>query len=270
MTTLLRPMSTGELLDRTFFLYRKHFTLFVGIVAVPYLILLALRLAQAALLGKSLIVSTFVVGGVMVVAYLIALAASQSATVVAVSAVHLDKPISIGTAFGAVKGRLLKIIGIMIAMWVGLAVGFLLLIIPGIILSLGWALTIPVAVIENKGLKESTSRSWFLTKGDRGRIFVVAFLFVVLLYIMMILLQGPLLFALGSSRLVMRTTFPGWFLVLNSVATFISECLVGPLLTIALSLIYYDERVKKEGFDLQLMLHSLQGPADNASAVSAS
>jgi hypothetical protein len=31
MATLdLRPLSLGELLDRTFFLYRRHFLLFVG------------------------------------------------------------------------------------------------------------------------------------------------------------------------------------------------------------------------------------------------
>jgi len=40
-------------------------------------------------------------------------------------------------------------------------------------------------------------------------------------------------------------------------ASFISECLVGPLATIAFSLIYYDERVRKEAFDLQLMMMTL-------------
>ena len=36
----LRPLSLGELLDRTFFLYRRHFLLFLGIAAVPYLLVL--------------------------------------------------------------------------------------------------------------------------------------------------------------------------------------------------------------------------------------
>ena len=38
---------------------------------------------------------------------------------------------------------------------------------------------------------------------------------------------------------------------------FATQCLVGPLLTIALSLVYYDERVRKEAFDLQHMLEEL-------------
>jgi len=35
MSTLLRPLSTSELLDRTFFLYRNHFLVFAGIALSP-------------------------------------------------------------------------------------------------------------------------------------------------------------------------------------------------------------------------------------------
>ena len=34
-TAELRPLSLGELLDRTFSLYRNHFWVFVGIMAIP-------------------------------------------------------------------------------------------------------------------------------------------------------------------------------------------------------------------------------------------
>jgi hypothetical protein len=43
MATLLRPLTTGELLDRTFSLYRNHFVLFVGISALPHLCVLAFQ-----------------------------------------------------------------------------------------------------------------------------------------------------------------------------------------------------------------------------------
>jgi hypothetical protein len=39
----LRPLSLGELLDRTFALYRQHFALFVGITALPQLLTLAFK-----------------------------------------------------------------------------------------------------------------------------------------------------------------------------------------------------------------------------------
>ena len=47
MATALRPLDTGELLDRTFSLYRTHFSLFVGIVALPNLASLAVQLVAA-------------------------------------------------------------------------------------------------------------------------------------------------------------------------------------------------------------------------------
>src|SRR2546425_4825838 len=51
MSTLdLRPLSIGELLDRTFSLYRRNFLLFVGIAAIPHLLVLAVKLAQVAVM----------------------------------------------------------------------------------------------------------------------------------------------------------------------------------------------------------------------------
>ena len=46
--------------------------------------------------------------------------------------------------------------------------------------------------------------------------------------------------------------------VLQAVGIFVSISLVGPLATIAMTMIYYDQRVRKEGFDLQLMMAALQ------------
>src|ERR1700716_4013495 len=102
MTTSLRPMSLGELLDRSFFLYRKRFALFVGIIALPHLVLLAFQLIGVAI-GRGM-TTTFTAMGLVwllatMVLYLGASAASQGATVVAVSKVHLGTGTSISEAF---------------------------------------------------------------------------------------------------------------------------------------------------------------------------
>jgi hypothetical protein len=52
MTTPLRPMSTGELLDRTFNLYRNSFVLFAGIAVLPPSLMLVVNLIQAATRGS--------------------------------------------------------------------------------------------------------------------------------------------------------------------------------------------------------------------------
>jgi hypothetical protein len=264
MTTSLRPMNLGELLDRSFFLYRKHFAMFVGIVALPHLVLLAFQLIGVGVrsgttkmnFGAITLVWSL---GTMVI-YLGVLAASQGATVVAISKVHLGNDTSISESFAGMKGKILYLALIMIGLGVGVGIGFILLIVPGIILALMWALTIPVAVLEDKGLRDSTSRSSELTKGGRGRIFMIYFLFFVLTYIVYILWEMPILATIGVfSHGHRMTALPVWTQVAFPVGTFLSQCLVGPLLTIALSLVYYDQRVRKEAFDLQLMMSTLDG-----------
>lgn len=45
----LRPLSTGEILDRTFTLYRRNFLLFLGISAIPHVLVLVLNLVRVSL-----------------------------------------------------------------------------------------------------------------------------------------------------------------------------------------------------------------------------
>jgi len=278
MTTSLRPMSLGELLDRSFFLYRKHFALFVGIIALPHLAVLAFQLIGVATrpgtTAMNFTAATLVWSLLSIVIYLGAIAASQGATVMAVSRVHLGNDTSVSESFGAIKGRILYLALIMIGVGIGIGIGFILLIVPGIILALMWALTIPVAVLEHKGLRDSTSRSAELTKGSRGRIFMIGFLFSVLTYIVYILWEIPIFAAIGIFARGHRpmTALPIWTQIAFPVGTFLSQCLVGPLLTIALSLVYYDQRVRKEAFDMQLMMSTLDSaqagtPAPSPSAV---
>jgi len=263
MTTSLRPMSLGELLDRSFFLYRKHFALFVGIIALPNLVVLAFQLLGIGFgsgnAARFTTISLVWLFATMVLS-LGATAASQGATVVAVSKVHLGAGSSVSEAFAGIKGRILYLALIMIGVGIGVGIGFVLLIVPGIILALMWSLTIPVAVLEDKGLRDATSRSAELTKGNRGRIFVIYFLFIVLMYIVILLWEVPIFAVLGifaRSGPRPMTVMPVWTQIAFPLGTFLSQCLVGPLLTIALSLVYYDQRVRKEAFDLQLMMSTL-------------
>ena len=254
----LRPLSLGELLDRSFFLYRKHFLLFAGITALPHLVLLAFQLVGIEvqrLIGTSFlwVVATWAVTlGVT--------AASQGATVIAVSHVHLERPTSIAESFAGIKGRMLYLAWIMFAYWFIIVIGLFLLIVPGIILWLMWALTVPVAAIENTGLLDSLNRSAELTKGGRGRVFVVYILFMVLLWAIYMAWMFPVMLVIGlAARGHQVGGFPLWTQIAMPVGSFFSQCLAGPLMTIGLSLLYYDQRVRKEAFDLQHMMATLDG-----------
>jgi hypothetical protein len=265
MTTALRPLSTGELLDRTFVLYRSHFGLFVGIFALPHLLVLAFQCLGVAVRhpGNQLadLGAQFLWGMGALVLTLFFSAVSQAATVVAVSQVHLDRPASISDSFSRVKAEIWGVFVLILLVTLGVGAGFIALIVPGILLALMWSLSVPVKVLENKGVTDAMSRSSDLTKGDWGRVFVIWLLFILLGFAIGLLLRWPLEIAAGVSSIAgMQRSSGGWQVALL-VSTFVSECLVGPLGTIAFSLLYYDERVRKEAFDLQLMMTTLDASA---------
>jgi hypothetical protein len=271
MITALRPLSTGELLDRTFSLYRSHFGLFVGIFALPHLISLAFQCLGVALQSP---VRAFQVANVMsflawtygaIFLSMILTAVSQAATVVAVSDVHLERPASVMDSYARVKTQLFGVVAMSLLINVVVFVACLALIVPGVLLFLMWSLAVPVKVLESKGIFDAMSRSMELTKGSRGRIFVIWILFFVLNLGVSWLLQWPILAAAGAgSRGGALQGTAAWQVASHS-ANFISQCLVGPIGTIAFSLVYYDQRVRKEAFDLQLMMSTIDAATVSSS-----
>ncbi|HYM78487.1 MAG TPA: hypothetical protein VE377_21115 [Candidatus Dormibacteraeota bacterium] len=265
MTTALRPLSTGELLDRTFSLYRSHFVLFVGIFALPYLVVVAFQLVGLVLqspapqLSNILMSAVWSMGAALLT--LVVSAVSQAATVVAVSNLHLDRPASVTDSFSSVKGEVLGVMGLSFVVSMAAVFGLVLLIVPGVILLIMWSLAVPVKVLEHKGVFDSMSRSMELTNGSWGRIFVIGLLILVLTFAVSWLLQWPILIAAGFRITggVQRLSV-GWQVALLA-STLISRSLVGALATIAFSLVYYDQRVRKEAFDLQLMMSTLDAAA---------
>jgi len=108
---------------------------------------------------------------------------------------------------------------------------------------------------------KSIKRSATLSKGSRFRIFLIYLVFIILAFLL-----GAALGALagGFGTLISNMTVR---LILIYIASFIAGVLTGPLATIGIALVYYDERVRKEAFDLQLMMSSLDPPATSAAAV---
>src|SRR5947209_3809729 len=177
MATTLRPLNTGELFDSTFTLYRRHFALFLGVAALPYLLVLVFQLGLILFtmfpLGGAAVVVTILTSLLFLVVYLVSIAFSQGASFFAVSAVHLDEPITIAGAFAKMRGRVWEVIGTMFLVGLATFAGFLLLIIPGIIIALGAALAIPCALFEQLNPGAAFSRSMKLTKGCRGKVALV-------------------------------------------------------------------------------------------------
>ncbi len=65
MSVQLRPMTLGEILDRTFQIYRSRFLVFIGIAALPALAMMAVHFIDAAWLHVSSIVQPHRRGGIV-------------------------------------------------------------------------------------------------------------------------------------------------------------------------------------------------------------
>lgn len=280
----LRPLSLGEILDRTFSLYRRFFLLFVGISAIPRLLVLVLNLARMflssfpATLGKipppnqlqaapaipssGGIVAVVGLGLVTLIVTIVAYMLSQGATVTAVSELYLGRTITIADSFRRVRGELGSLFGVVFLNGLVTGAAFILLVIPGMYMMCRLVVCIPAALIENLGPRDSLERSFALTKGFAGRAFLMLLLYFVLFFGASALFAWP--FTIGIALAVNNPEMMRVWLALLSVGTYVATVLVTPILTIASSIFYYDLRVRKEAFDLQVMMKPLGGAAPAA------
>ncbi len=258
----LCPLSLGEILDRTFSLYRRNFLLFVGIAAIPQLLILALHLAQVLVSFRSLaqrsVSGTFVAFGLIgvligVIVYFVAYLFAQGGTVYAVSELYLGRTTSIGESLSRMRGEVGSLLGVIMLNGLVIMLGFILLIVPGCYLACRLITCIPAALLENLGPRESLERSFALTKGSAGRSFVIYLLYLVILYGAFLLFSFLFLFAVGLSA--KDPAMVHMWMAFSQVGTFFATVLVTPIFTIATAVFYYDLRVRKEAFDLQMMMN---------------
>jgi hypothetical protein len=257
----LRPLSLGDILDRTFSLYRRHFLLFMGITGIPQLLVLALSLSQTALqaaipraqedVALTLAYLTLYIP-VAVVAYLF----SQGGAIFAVSDLYLGRTTTIAESLRKVWEELGSLLGVIILNGIAVLAGFICLIIPGIYLACRLLVCVPAALIEKRGPRDSLSRSFRLTRDSAGRAFVILLLYCALVYGAILLLALPFSVLLGVSaaRGDANTATARVLLALTQVGSSVASILVTPILLIATSVFYYDLRVRKEAFDLQFMM----------------
>lgn len=260
----LRPLSLGEVLDRTFSLYRRRFPLWLGLAAVPLSATLLFSALQALLLpnpfapggtalNSPLAVVAWGVSGLF--AYVLSVTAYSVALgglVVAASQAYLGREAGILSSLRKVFSEFWSLMGVGLLTGAALLVGTLMLIVPGIYLTCRLLITFPVTLIESRGPGASFSRSLDLTAENAGRSFVILVLYSVVTYGLMMtafVVVGVAMATRGQDPSLIRLL---GFLV--EVCTFVINCFCAPILAIACTVFYYDLRVRKEGFDLQILM----------------
>jgi hypothetical protein len=252
----IRARSFGEILDGAFQLYRNHLKVFLGITALfsfPAWILIDLIgwYAGISAVGANdkvppeaaaKMVGAFLVSMPLLFAAFIA---QSGAITVAISDAYLGKSVDIGGTirrsmpfFGRIAGASI-LIGIFGMLWC------LLLVIPGLVYFFRRSLYVQTITVEDHEVGEALKRSRAMVKGAGGRL--VAFMLIV----------GSLgvVFQLGLKAVVPHAvaSIP----VLGEVILQLPQLVLGPLGPIIATLFYFDQRVRKEGFDLEVLSREL-------------
>lgn len=222
----LRARSAGEILDAAFQLYRSRWTAMAaatGMLVLPLLLLQAVAPVSALPVLDRLGNLFFLAASAAVV--VIASGAYTGKEVDAVEAVR-----TVGKRFGSVWGAAI-IQGILVA------IGFILLIIPGLIF-LAWTFAMQQAVmIEGRSAGEAFSRSRELARDNLKHILVTSVLATIIIFVAAI----PLTMLIGMFSPSERAAYLGINLALIGI---------NPIAAAVGTVLYYDLRIRKEAFDV--------------------
>lgn len=278
----IRPRSAIEIVDASVSLFRDNFKTMAVIglaAALPFAIAIiagvgffgAMRNPQA-FFANPLALMPGMVGFGFIMLFWMAVV-DGAMTFAAAEAYHGRSPTpadairgALGKGLSLVGGNLLRMLivgGVVAVAGIGVAVaassspgvavliGFIVFVLAIHLLARTFAITSAI-VIENQSATEGVNRSFFLSKNSTLRIVGVAFLCIFLYWIAQmitgLLIQGVIQFVLHSP-------------IAAAVAANLVGMMIYPFLNIALMVLYYDQRVRKEGYDLDVMTSAIPVPA---------
>jgi len=112
------------------------------------------------------------------------------------------RPQSLPDVLRRAAGKILPILGAEILLGLGIMLGSLLLFVPGVILSLMWAVALPATVADTSNPVQALGRSRALTRGNRWRIFGLAVLVGIVVLVFELIVLG----AVGGVAALSSTT----------------------------------------------------------------
>jgi hypothetical protein len=192
-----RNVSIGRVFQRAFSAIRLNPIVILGLAlvvgAIPGLIMTYL-LVQSGFGAPSEFQDGFSVSRVIGASFfsgiisVVVAAFVQGALTRATVAANEGQRASFAESFSTALRVLLPLIGLSILIGIGVMFGFILLIVPGIILLLMWAVAVPALVVERSGIMAALSRSAELTKGVRLKILGLFLVLAVAFWLLSIVL----------------------------------------------------------------------------------
>jgi hypothetical protein len=217
---------TEGVLSEAWAMYKAHWRTLLPIALVVYLALSVINiLLVATLTWFGAILSTIV--------SLVGIFWLQGALVRAVEDVRDGRAdLSLGDTFERVRPQLASIVvgGLLAA--IGILIGLVLLIVPGLVLLTWWVLVIPVIVLEGLRAGEAFTRSRELVRGHGWSVFGVIVL--------------TLLIVIGAGIVLSLVLLPVSAWLRSFVSNVVSGTLLAPFVALTWTLLYYRLRAAKE------------------------
>ena len=218
---------TSGVISEAWGVYKAHWQHLLTFSFVVY----ATVAVIGALLGA--VLDLWLAALIMAVVSLIAFFWLQAALVKAVDDVRDGRAdFSLSETFAQAQKHLAAVVVAAILAGLGVAIGLILLIVPGLVLLTWWAVIIPAIVLENKSAGESFTRSRELVRGFGWNVFGVIVLVVLLLIGFNIVLS------------IILTPLADW--LQSFLSQFISGTLTAPFTATVLTLLYFRLRAAKE------------------------
>lgn len=238
---------------------------------------------------------------ILIFAQLFIRAFALGAVTIAVSEIYLGRVASIRASYRMMRGKIFGLIGLILLLFliavvffsgvfiaaalagglVSLALSAISPILGGIVIVLialggfvlaGWlfmrfAVSIPVYLLEGGGVVDAMTRSGTLTRGYRWRIFAASVVMYIVVFVIQALFVMP--FTIMTLISAAKGVLPLWLQIGQAATAALAGVVAGPLFMITIALIYYDVRIRKEGFDLESMMNALNAAAATGERVDA-
>lgn len=277
----LKPLSTGQILDRGIRLYRHHFLTFVGIIAIAQIPSTLLNIIAGYFFPAAEIDPTaapfdiffdsmtqsfgigsfWVVLGIFIISVILSLLGSIALTN-AVTQSYLARPLGIIESYRKIGRSFLSAIGayflaglalIAIMVWwfvvpifgwisgFGIFLYFLMVVVPFIV---------PAIVVENQPASQVIQRAWDLSR--KRFWWLVGFMLLLGLFGQIVVTVPALLFAGLLQTLVASSVDASTLRIGQQIISLLLNLIYVPLQLTCVILLYFDARVRSEGLDLAL------------------
>jgi hypothetical protein len=233
----LRPRKATEIVDAAVEVYRRnpiHFLLLAAIIRVPWLIVQIVYLAPREGDADAIVMSLMISVGTMLTTFLM-----SGFIVHMASELYLGRETDAFETIRRIAPRILSVFVASLMQSVIIGIALILFLLPAVWASAVLFAVIPVVVLERRGPFAAFDRSSKLSERLKTHILSALGLIVLIRIIV----------ELGSA--LIASVIP--MAELKYVAVTVAAMVMYPLYGIAITLIYYDVRIRKEGFDIEMM-----------------